>query len=313
MKISVVIPVYNEEDNILELYTRLSDSLAQFSYELIFVDDGSKDKSFTILKSICKKDHKVRIVKLIRNFGQHIAISAGLKHIDGNIAITMDADLQNPPEEIPKLIEKLNEGYDLAWGVFEERRHSFFRKVGSYFAKYLLCKIMGNVPVNISTFRAISADLVKRINTLTEKNRFLDGMMIWLGARAATVPVKHNFRYKGKTKYDLFRLIHLWFDMVTSFSEFPLKLATYAGILFGMAGFILACFYLIKKLLFAITVTGFTTIVILILIFSGIQLFCLGMVGEYVARIFMESKNRPLFIIEDSYGFQEQTGKEKDG
>jgi len=305
MKISIVIPVYNEEENLLELYTRISNVLSQFNYELIFTDDGSKDKSLDILKSLSKKDKKIKIIKLVRNFGQHAALSAGFKYATGDIIITMDADLQNPPEEIPKLIEKLNEGYDLVWGVFKERSHSFFRKLGSNFAKYVLYKIMGGMPTNISTFRAIRADLVKRLNILTEKNRFLDGLMIWLGAKTATVPVKHNPRLKGKTKYNLFKLIRLWFDMVTSFSDFPLKIATYGGLIFSIVGFLMATFYIIRKLVFDIAVPGFATIVVLILCFSGIQLFCLGMLGEYIARIFVESKNRPLYIIEEKIGFDE--------
>jgi glycosyltransferase involved in cell wall biosynthesis len=302
--LSIVIPVYNEESNLSELYLRLTNVMSSLGfYEIIFVDDGSKDSSFDILKGISHKDVRVRVIKLVRNFGQHAALSAGLKHTSGDIVITMDSDLQNPPEEIPRLLGKLNEGFDLVFGTFEERSHSMFRKLGSKFAKIILSKIMGDLRTNISTFRAIRSSLVKRLNMLTEKSRFLDGLMIWIGATTATVSVRHEKRSRGETKYNLPKLVKLWFDMVTSFSDFPLKFATYSGLLFGVLSFMLAGFYLARKLLLAITVPGFATIIIIILFFSGIQLFCIGMVGEYIGRIFIESKNRPLFIIEKTCGF----------
>jgi dolichol-phosphate mannosyltransferase len=273
-------------------------------YEIIMVDDGSRDKSFGILRELGDRFPEVKVIKLVRNFGQHAALSAGLSYTTGDVVITMDSDLQNPPEEIPKLLSKLGEGYDLVFGIFEERNGSLFRKSGSKFAKYILSKIMGDFRTNISAFRVIRSDLVKRLNTLSEKSLFLDGLMIWLGAKTASVPVRHGQRFRGATKYNLSKLIKLWFDMVTSFSDFPLKFATYSGVLFGTVSFLLTCFYIIRKLLLDITVPGFATIVVLILFFSGIQLFCLGMVGEYVARIFIESKNRPLFIIQETYGFE---------
>ena len=250
---SVIVPVFSEAENLEELHKRLSIVMKNLRkhYEILFVDDGSTDDSFPLIKHICLKDKNTKAIKLIRNFGQHAALSAGLQHASGNVIITLDADLQNPPEEIPKLIDKLSEGYDLVFGIFTEKSHSPFRNLGSSFAKYVLSKIMRNTRTNFSTFRAIRSELVSRLNTLPEKNRFLDGLMLWLGAKTTTISVIHSKRLKGKTKYNLAKLVKLWFDMVTSFSDFPLKFATYSGVIFGIIGFILACFYLARKFILA--------------------------------------------------------------
>ena len=176
MKISVVIPVFNEEAILNDLYRSLTETLVKITsrYEVLFVDDGSWDNSAQIIESLSKSDKRIKGIKFVRNFGQHAALSAGLRRCKGKVIVTMDADLQNPPEEIPKLLHKLSEGYDLVWGRFEKRKHSFFRRAGSIFAKYILSKILGSSEINISTFRAIDARLVKRLNNLDEQNRFLD-------------------------------------------------------------------------------------------------------------------------------------------
>jgi len=303
--LSVVIPVFNEEEVLPGLFNKLLPSVKKISenYEILLIDDGSRDKSFDIITSFTKEDHRIKGIRFARNFGQHAAISAGLKKSKGNIVVTMDADLQNPPEEITKLIEGLKEGYDLVWGRFEGRQHGLFRKMGSSFAKYVLKNIMGGMNTNISTFRAIDRTLVKKLDLLNENSRFIDGLFIWMGARSKVIPVKHNSRLKGKTKYNLYKLIRLWFDMVTSFSDFPLKIATVAGVGFGVLGSAAGLYYFARKILYGFDVPGFATTVIAIFLFSGIQLFCLGMLGEYLSRIFVQTKERPVFIIDKEIGF----------
>jgi UTP-glucose-1-phosphate uridylyltransferase/glycosyltransferase involved in cell wall biosynthesis len=305
--LSVVIPVFNEEAILNDLYQSLSETLVKITsrYEVLFVDDGSWDNSAQIIEALSKSDKRIKGIKFARNFGQHAALSAGLRRCKGKVIVTMDADLQNPPEEIPKLLHKLSEGYDLVWGRFEKRKHSFFRRAGSIFSKYILSKILGSSEINISTFRAIDARLVKRLNNLDEQNRFLDGLMIWLGAKTEIINVKHNPRMKGETKYNLKKLIRMWSDMVTSFSDFPLKLATIVGIVFSGIALFLSCFYLFMKILFNFTVPGFASIIIAIMLFAGIQLFCLGIIGEYIARIFIESKNRPFYVVDEEFGFSD--------
>lgn len=308
IELSVVIPVYNEEEVLPELHHKLLPAIEKITdkFEILLVDDGSRDKSFDIIESFADQDPRIKGIRFARNFGQHAAITAGLKRSKGRIVVTMDADLQNPPEEIPKLIDGLKDGFDLVWGRFQGRQHNPFRKFGSFFAKYVLKNIMGGMNTNISTFRAIDRGLVKRLGQLNENSRFIDGLFIWLGAKAKVVDVKHNPRRQGKTKYNLFNLIRLWFDMVTSFSDFPLKLATVTGIGFGLLGALAALFYLFRKMLFGFDVPGFATIIIAILLFSGIQLFCLGMLGEYIARIFLQTKDRPVFIVDKESGFDGQ-------
>lgn len=302
--------MYNEAEVLPHLAERLLSTLTGITdqFEIILVDDGSRDNSFSIIESYAETDRRFKGIRLARNFGQHAAISAGLKKSSGKMVVTMDADLQNPPEEIPKLLEALNEGYELAWGRFEGRRHGPFRKLGSCFAKYILKKIMGGLTTHISTFRAIDRKLVDRLGLLNENSRFLDGLFIWIGANSKVIDVKHNPREKGHTKYDFIKLVRLWFDMVTSFTDFPLRFATFTGIGFGLFGSITAVFYLLRKILFGFAVPGFASIIIAIFLFSGVQLFCLGMVGEYIGRIYQQAKNRPVFIIDKEHGF-DSTGK----
>ena len=304
LRFSVVIPVLNEEENLEALYSRLTkvmESLAE-PYEIIFVDDGSTDSSFQILRDLHQKDSNIKVISFARNFGQQPAIMAGLDSVQGEVVITVDADLQNPPEEIPKLLEKLREGYEVVFGVFHQRRDSLFRRAGSSFAKWVLAKSLSVETTNWSPFRGMRADVVDQLKLLGEKSKFLDGLLCWMGFRVGTVEVEHHERQAGKTKYSLSRLVSLWFDMVVSFTDLPLKVATLGGSLLGMIGFLLALFYFVRYLLYGFDVPGFATIVILITVFSGVQLLCLGVLGEYIGRINKEVKNKPEYIVRDRLG-----------
>jgi glycosyltransferase involved in cell wall biosynthesis len=301
---SVIIPVFNEEGNLKPLYARLSRVIRTLKkpYEIIFVDDGSSDRSFQILKDIHDKDKRVKIIRFTRNFGQHPAIMAGFNTAMGDIIITMDADLQNPPEEIPKLIGKLDEGCEVVFGVFQERKHSFFRRAGSRFAKWGLARILPGGTADLSGFRALRSYTVDQLKFLNEKSKFLDGLLCWMGYKVGTVSVEHEERHLGKTKYSPFKLIGLWLDMVVALTELPLKIATFGGMFLGIVGFVLALFYFIRYLVYGFDVPGFATIVILITFFSGVQLFALGILGEYVGRMNKEVKNKPEYIIRNELG-----------
>jgi glycosyltransferase involved in cell wall biosynthesis len=303
VELSVVIPVFNEEGNLKPLYTRLTKVMRALKrpYEIIFVDDGSSDRSFQILKDIHNKDERVKVVRFTRNFGQHPAIMAGFNAARGEIIITLDADLQNPPEEIPKLIEKLDEGCEVVFGVFQERKHSAFRRAGSRFSKSVLARVLPVETTNLSGFRALRSYAVGQLKLLNEKSKFLDGLLCWMGYKVGTVEVEHDERYSGKTKYTTFKLVSLWLDMVISFTDFPLKISTVAGLLLGILSLLLALFYLIRYFLYGFSVPGFATTAILIAFFSGVQLFSLGILGEYMGRVNRDVKNKPEYIVRDRF------------
>lgn len=303
---SVVIPVFNEEGNLEPLYTRLAKVMDSLDgpHEIIFVDDGSIDGSFQILKGLHEKDTNVKVIRFTRNFGQHPAVMAGFNASRGETIITLDADLQNPPEEIPKLLDKLDAGYEVVFGVFQQRKHSAFRRAGSRFAKWVLARILPVEATDLSGFRALRSYTVAQLKLLNEKSKFLDGLLCWMGYKVGKVEVAHEERHSGKTKYTPFKLLSLWLDMIVSFTDLPLKIAIFGGLFLGMVGFALALFYLIRYFLYGFGVPGFATIVILITFFSGVQLFALGILGEYVGRMNKEVKNKPEYIARDKLGIE---------
>jgi glycosyltransferase involved in cell wall biosynthesis len=304
---SVVIPVFNEEGNLRILYARLIRVMTNLGqlYELIFVDDGSTDGSFQVLRDLQQENSGVKVVRFTRNFGQHPAVMAGLDCARGEVVITMDADLQNPPEEIPKLLEKLNDGYEVVFCVFPRRRHPIFRRVASRFSKWVLSRILPVETTSLSGFRVMRSGVVDKLKLLGERSKFLDGLLCWMGFRVGIVEVEHGKRQIGKTKYSTLKLISLWFDMVVALTDLPLKIATFGGLLLGAVGFMLAGFYIIRYLLYGFGVPGFATIVILIAVFSSVQLVCLGILGEYIGRMNKEVRNRPEYIVRDRWGVEE--------
>jgi len=311
VEFSVIVPVYNEEGNMETLYTRLTKVMRGLKkpYEIVFVDDGSSDTSFQILKDLHQKDKNLKVIRFTRNFGQHPAIMAGFNTASGDVIITLDADLQNPPEEIPKLIEKLDDGYEVVFGVFRGRKHSAFRRAGSWFSKWVLSRVLPVDTTSLSGFRALRSYTVSQLTLLSEKSKFLDGLLCWMGYKIGTVEVQHDERYTGKTKYTPFKLVSLWLDMVISFTDFPLKISTFGGLFLGTLSLILALFYLIRYFAQGYSVPGFATLAILITFFSGVQLFSLGILGEYIGRVNRDVKNKPEYIVRDRYGWQAGSGR----
>jgi glycosyltransferase involved in cell wall biosynthesis len=307
LKYSIIIPAFNEAENLKVLHNRLTDVMKSLNepYEIIFIDDGSKDNSFQVLKDLHHQDTNTKVIKFTRNFGQHPAIMAGFSQAKGKIIITLDADLQNPPEEIPALVAKLDEGYEVVFGIFKQRKHSAFRQFGSSFTKALLSRILSVEATQLSAFRVMRSDVVERVKTLNEKSKFLDGLICWTGYKITSLEVEHQPRMTGKTKYNIFKLIDMWFDMIVSLTDFPLKIVTYGGILLGTLGLLLALFYFIGYFAFGYSVPGFASTIILITIFAGIQLFCLGIIGEYIGRMSKEVKRRPEYIIREKLGIND--------
>jgi glycosyltransferase involved in cell wall biosynthesis len=300
--LSVVIPVYNEQHNINELYNRLTKVISGLakSYEIIFVDDGSRDGSYQAMKALHQQDNRVKVIKFSRNFGHHIAITAGLDYVQGDAVILMDADLQDLPEEIPKLYKKLKEGYDIVYAIRDIRKDPLWRKIASYLF-YKLFKIFAKVEIPPSTgvFRIISRRAVERLKSCKEQSRFITALISWIGLPFAKINIKREARHSGKTKYNFKKLMQLALHGVTAFSYFPLQLATYLGFFVATFSFLAGIYIIIQKLFFGFPIAGYASIIVSIFFIGGIQLLMLGMMGEYIGRIYTEVQNRPLYIIED--------------
>jgi polyisoprenyl-phosphate glycosyltransferase len=299
--LSVTVPVYNSQSTLNELYKRLSAVVEKLKlrYEIIFIDDASHDLSWEILNLIRKKDiENVKIIRLTRNFGQHNALMCGFAHASGEYIITLDDDLQNPPEEIPKLIKKLKEGYDVVYGEYLLKKHATYRNLGSFLVQLLYKKIF-DVPGNLTSFRVIKKEIIEGLLEYTKNYTFIDGLIAWQTKNIGYVPVVHNERKKGSSGYTLSKLIILSVNMLTNFSIFPLQLATIVGFIMSLLGLVMTLFIIIKKLLYGISVTGFASTIVTITIFSGTQLITIGLIGEYIGRIHLNVNNKPQYRIRE--------------
>lgn len=303
IKVSLVIPVFNEEANLHALMQRIKPVMEKFgeSYEIVFTDDGSRDNSLDILKSFTVDPH-VKIVELTRNYGQHAAIFAGFSVSQGEILVTLDADLQNPPEEVPKLIRTMEEGgYDVVGTIRKERKDSIFRTLPSKLVNMVARKI---IKVRMSDWgcmlRAYRRPVVERMIACHEQSTFIPALATYFAKKVTEIEVAHEERHGGTTKYSLRKLVNLQFDLVSSFSDLPLKLIMYAGV--GMAvlgisfGFILGIARVAYGARWA--AEGVFTLFAILFAFVGFQFFALGVMGEYIGRIYREVRRRPEFVIE---------------
>lgn len=299
---SIVVPVYNEEGNLDELYTRLTSVMEGLgsSYEIIFIDDGSSDSSLNILKKIYEKDQRVKIIKFIRNFGQHPAMMAGFRHASGEIIVTIDSDLQHPPEDLPKLIEKISLGYDIVCGKRIKRSDSIFRKVTSKITNKLISKLIG-VPISDfgCNFRIYRRDIINHIKSFKEKSYYLTVLTSWIGKRIAEVEISTENRRYEKSKYNIFSLARLFFNIVTGFSTIPLRAISFIGVIMSLFGILAGILLIIVRYTTKDYISDLSVLIAILFILFGIQLFGLGMVGEYIGRIYIETKNRPDYIIEE--------------
>lgn len=324
---SIVIPIYNEEGNIPELYNRLTsvmdelctENITNFNvksiensldankishnsgepyYEIIMVDDGSQDKSWQLIKELHEKDPKVKGISFSRNFGHHIAITAGLDCAAGEKVILMDGDLQDPPEEIPRLFNKFKEGYDLVYGIRQHRNDPLLKKITSYLFWFILRKFSGvEIPQGQTMLRIMSRRIVDVIKNMREHARFVHGMMAWAGFSVTTLQIKHAPRTKGKSKYNIPKMFKLAFHAVTSFSTVPLKLATYIGFLSSFISLLFGSYFIYKRIFLGIPVLGYASIIVTIFFVSGIQLLIFGIFGEYLGRAYQEGQKRPLYVV----------------
>ncbi|KPK00267.1 MAG: glycosyltransferase [Nitrospira bacterium SG8_35_4] len=303
--ISVIVPVFNEAEVIGTFYKRLKsvvESLAPLSYEIVFVDDGSKDDSHQRLIDLANSDLNVKIIKFSRNFGHQVAITAGIEIAKGDVVVVIDADLQDPPEVIVDFLKKWREGYDVVYAVREKREGEGKLKLYTAAMFYRLLKSITkiDVPVDTGDFRLMSRKVVDHFKELKETDRFVRGLVSWIGFKQVGVFYKRDKRYAGHTKYPYRKMFKFALDGITSFSSVPLKLATWLGYFTSFLAFLYLSTVFFQKIM-GITVQGFATIMVGMLFLGGVQLICLGIIGEYIGRIFSETKKRPMYVIEDIY------------
>ena len=302
--LSVVIPIHNEAQTLPELHRRLELALAPLEpYEIVFVDDGSTDDSWWILQRRATADPHVRLIRLSRNFGHQAAITAGLDAARGDAVVTMDGDLQDPPELIPSLVEQYHAGHDVVYAVREsragERRWRLFA-ISTYYK--LLRRIAGqDIPANVGDFRLVSRRVVEALAAMPERARYLRGMTSWVGFSQAGVPYRRDPRYAGESNYPVRKLVRLAFDGITSFSTVPMQIVTWIGFLIVGVCAALLGWSLYTRLFTSSAPHGWTSIVVVVLFLGGVQMLSLGIIGQYIARIFDEAKGRPLYFVSERF------------
>jgi dolichol-phosphate mannosyltransferase len=301
--ISLIVPIYNESEVVGTFYDRASKAMAALpglDYEIIFVDDGSRDDSYEQLTRFAAADPRLRVIRFSRNFGHQIAITAGVDHARGDCVAVIDADLQDPPEVIGDMVGRWRAGFDVVYGVRAVRHGESRMKLATASAFY---RVLGRltqiqIPADVGDFRLMSRRAVEQLKQLREKDRFVRGLVSWIGFNQTGVTYHRDKRYAGETKYPYRKMIKFAFDGITSFSTAPLKLATWMGYTTAM----IAVLYLISipfQKLMGITVQGFATIMVALLFLGSVQLICLGILGEYLGRVFNEVKPRPMYVIQE--------------
>jgi glycosyltransferase involved in cell wall biosynthesis len=296
--LSVVAPVYNEEALIDEFYSRVCSAMEGLEFELVLVDDGSTDGSPAVLDRLAATDPRLRVVYLSRNFGHQTALTAGLDHARGDAVVMLDADLQDPPELIPRMLDHWRAGCDVVYAVREEREGESRFKLTTARWFYSLFDKLAQVELqhNSGDFRLLDRRALDALLSMRERNRFLRGMTVWVGYTQAAVPYKRDSRYAGETKYTLAKMLRFSLDAISSFSHRPLQLATLLGFLISTLAFVAIPVVIVLRILGSY-LPGFGAITIAVLLLGGIQLIAIGIIGEYVGRIYDEVKGRPLYLV----------------
>lgn len=299
--LSIVVPVYNESEVLPEFHRRLLATLSTMNiiYEVIYINDGSRDASMRVLAELCARDESTSCIDLSRNFGKEIALTAGIDHSEGDAVVIIDADLQDPPEVIPAMIEKWREGYD---NVYATRRRRQGETMLKKFTATMFYKVIGalskvDIPADTGDFRLLSRRAVNALNQLREQNRFMKGLFAWIGYPAVAVQYDRDPRYAGDTKFNYMKLWNFAIEGITSFSTAPLKVSTYFGGFVAVLAGLFGCVTLYKTLIFGNPVRGYSSLMCSILFLGGIQLVAIGVLGEYVGRMFIQAKCRPLYLI----------------
>lgn len=311
--LSIIIPVFNEEATISTLHQRIVEASHMWGlpFEVILVDDGSTDRTLFLLRELHQNDPRFKYTSFSRNFGHQTAVSAGLHYATGDVVAVIDADLQDPPEELYRFIDKWREGYQVIYGIRTQRKENIFKR----FAYYLFYRVLSwcssiEIPLDSGDFCVMDRTVVDWLNAMPERNRFVRGLRSWIGYQQIGIPYERHRRFAGEVKYTMRKLFRLAFDGIINFSYRPLQLTGIFGLLVCFLSFFGIVFYLVHRILnreiFGLApqdVPGFTTLILAILFLGGVQLFTLGIFGEYLGRIFDEVKQRPLYIVKEEDGF----------
>ena len=304
MEISAIIPSYNEQDNVGLMYERMTKTLSKISpdYEIIYINDCSKDQTLLRIKELAAKDTHVKYLSFSRNFGHQIAVSAGLDYCSGKAVVIIDGDLQDPPELIEQMYEKYKEGYK---GVYARRTsregETWFKKATAKIFYRLLASMTSiDIPVDVGDFRLIDQVIVKHLRNMPEKSKYIRGQISWIGYKQTFVNYHRDARIYGKTNYPLRKMLRFALDGITAFSDKPLKIASGLGIVAAIVSLLALVYALVAHFCFNSTITGWTSLILSVLFIGGVQLITIGIIGEYIARINNDVRNRPLYILEEN-------------
>lgn len=316
--LSIVVAVYNEQEVLAHFHNQLAavlNTLSNIKSEIIYINDGSSDDTWDILKALPARGFAIKLFNLSRNFGKEAAMTAGLDHANSDAIILLDADLQDPPELIPKMIASWQQGYDVVTMRRSQRHGESKLKKWTAHAFYRLLAFMSDdvvIEKDVGDFRLLSHNVVQQINKLPERNRYMKGLMAWPGFKQITLEFERPKRAAGKTKWNFIELVALGLSGITSFSIKPLKIATWLGVSISLAAFFYSAFLFLETLIFGNQVQGYPSLMLAQLWLGGVQLLAIGVLGEYIGRIYKESKGRPIYIIEESLQLsQEQIGENK--
>ncbi len=303
-EISIIIPIYNEQDNIDKLYRRLKNVVEgmSLSHEFVFINDGSRDNSLQLIKTLSSQDHAVKYINFSRNFGHQIAVTAGIDHVKGNAVVIIDADLQDPPELIPEMYAKMKEGFQV---VYARRRRRAGESIMKKFTAKMFYRILAgitsiDIPVDTGDFRIMDKVIVDVLKQMPEQHKFLRGQISWIGFKQTYVEYNRDERNAGETGYTYKKMIRFALDGITSFSNLPLKFATVAGFVVSGITFLVILYALYARFIAKDYVPGWTSLILAVLFIGGVQLITIGIIGEYISRLSANVRNRPLYIKSDS-------------
>ncbi len=302
MLVSIVVPVYRTEQDLIDLAGRTQTTMqaAGIPYELVFVDDNSPNATWDILQSLQASDPTiVTVVRLMRNFGQHNALMCGFRHARGDVIVTIDDDLQNPPEEIPGLLDALHQGgYDLVYGAPDQKKHAVMRNMGSRVVN-MFYRMVFNTDATVTSFRAIRRELLLAILTYNLNFTFIDGLLAWNTQRVGEVIVSHRPRERGRSGYSIAKLVQLALNLFTNFSLLPLQVASVVGLLASCAGLLAGVFFLVKTLAHDTSVPGYSSIIVAVMTLGGLQLLAIGIIGEYIGRLHLNVNRKPQYTVRE--------------
>lgn len=309
--ISIIVSMYNEEDCLDAFFTTIQktmDAIKKYSYEIVAIDDGSTDKTYDCLSEYAKKDKRIKIIKFSRNFGKEYGMMAGLRFCSGRAAIPMDVDLQDPPELIGKFIEKWEKGYDMVYGIRSDRySDSFFKRwTAKLFYKIYNLMTRSPIPYNAGDYRLIDRKVIEAILSLSERNIFMKGVFGWTGFKSVGVKYSRKKRFAGKSKWNYWKLWNFALDGITASTTFPLRIWTYLGSMLSITGMLYAFYIILRTIIHGVDIPGYASLLVFILVLGGIQMIILGILGEYIGRIFIEVKNRPLYIVEKKVNIEDE-------